>query len=65
MNSMLSNGVPLDFDRTTLFIGFFGCYCAFNRSMLLVNLGMGCWFDLQTHSLTVASKSELALFWSF
>jgi hypothetical protein len=42
---MIFNGVPLDFDRTTLFIGFFGYYCAFGRSMLLVNLGIGCWCD--------------------
>jgi hypothetical protein len=41
MNSTLSKGVPLDFDRTTLFIGFFGCYCAFNRSMLGVD--RCCW----------------------
>jgi hypothetical protein len=41
MNSMLSKDVPLDFDRTTLFIGFFGCYCAFNRSMLGVD--RCCW----------------------
>jgi hypothetical protein len=41
MNSMISNGVPFDFDRTTLFIGFFGCYCAFNRSMLGVD--RCCW----------------------
>jgi hypothetical protein len=41
MNSMLSNGVPFDFDRTTLFIGFFGCYCAFNQSMLGVD--RCCW----------------------
>jgi hypothetical protein len=41
MNSMISKGVSLDFDRTTLFIGFFGCYCAFNRSMLDVD--RCCW----------------------
>jgi hypothetical protein len=41
MNSTLSKGVPLDFDRTTLFIGFFGCYCALNRSMLDVD--RCCW----------------------
>jgi hypothetical protein len=41
MNSTLSKGVPLDFDRTTLFIAFFGCYCALNRSMLGVD--RCCW----------------------
>jgi hypothetical protein len=35
--------VPLDFDRTTLFIGFFGCHCAFNRSMLGVDR---CWVSI-------------------
>jgi hypothetical protein len=43
MNSIISNGVPLDFDRTTLFIAFFGCHCAFNRSMLGVD--QCCWCD--------------------
>jgi hypothetical protein len=41
MNSMIFNGVPLDFDRTILFIGFLGCYCVFNRSMLGVD--RCCW----------------------